>query len=164
MCTWATSSNVLSQAFCLHCFVHWWSEMYVTSRLSFRHEDRRGARATCHSTRGPQQPLIGPSGAPQQPHQVQVKQHEVFMFSCWSAGSCLWRFAYQGLWHLVFPAHCSWRQVRKYTQSGKSYRPMNAEGERPDRLLLSLLFHLFTLGPYQAHHANTGVQIQQRHN
>ncbi len=38
---------------------------------------------------------------------------------------------------------------------------MNAEGERPDRLLLSLLFHLFTLGPYQAHHANTGVQIQQ---
>lgn len=31
---------------------------------------------------------------------------------------------------------------------------MNAEGEMPDRLLLSLLFHLFTLGPYQAHHAN----------
>lgn len=49
-------------------------------------------------------------------------------------------------------------------RSGKSYHPMNAEGERPDRLLLSLLFHLFTLGPYQARHANTAVQIRHCHN
>lgn len=149
----------------LRCFVYWWSETCLTSRLSFGHEVNaaRQERSERHLSQHPRA-SAAPHRALRSPAAAPSDAGEVFMFSCWSAGSQLWRFAYQGLWHLAFPADCSWRQARKYAPSGKSYRPMNAEGERPDRLLLSLLFHLFTLGPYQARHANTGVRIRQRHN